>query len=123
MEAVTDTATAKREQLSHSTSAATQLQISTPRQARLLQAIMTEPKTTLELEQHIVQCRNVWEVCLQLRRKGWKVETISEPFTDQDGQRSKITWYLLDASQIPQAQAALDAFRTGQKSKRAGGAS
>jgi len=120
MEAVTTTATAKQGQLSHFTKPTALLQITTPRQARLLQAILTEPKTTLELEQSIVKCRNIWQVCFQLRRIGWNIQTITEPFTDQDGQRSKITWYLLDASQIPSAQTALDAFKTKQQNKKMG---
>ena len=110
--------TAKRRELSHSNDSNHHLQITTPRQARLLNAIMQDPKTTLELEHDIVKCRNVWRVCYQLRERGWDIETLSEPHTDQDGEKSRISWYILSAAQIPAAQKALADFYAREQEKK-----
>ena len=117
MEAATMTATAKHGKPSHSNDTKHFMQITTPRQARFISAILHEPKTTMQLRD-IVQCGNIWEVCYQLRGRGWDIETLSEPHTDQDGENSRISWYILSASQIPAAHEALEAFYARQQEKK-----
>jgi len=77
--------------------------IRTPRQARFIKALQQAPCSTRELMDK-VGARNVWDVCRQLRGNGWKIETYSEPYTDQDGHRSSIGYYrLLEEPQTTQA--------------------
>jgi len=87
--------------------------INTPRQARFIRALQQSPHSTLDLME-IVAARNVWDVCRQLRKNGWNIETYSEPHIDKDGRQSSIGYYrLLDS--IKTSQAALKAWKLGNK--------
>ena len=85
------------------------LGINSPRQYRLILAILNGAKATNELI-HIIGANNVPDVVMKLRAKGWQIETIEQQATTRDGETVTAGAYRLDTP-LEQAKDALRAYK------------
>jgi hypothetical protein len=90
--------------------------ISTQRELRFLVQLFSG-RTPIHDLRNIAGAENIWQLCTDMKNKGWLIYTIREQFIDRDKRKVSSGYYELDASQNTLAIEAINAWKVKVASK------